>query len=470
LIHSRWAILATLCCGYTQTLVDLRTQSKSVDFSAANTTKPFKSGSAFPATCSVGETFFMTPAVAGSNIYACTALNSWTLEAGSPGPQGLQGPAGPTGPQGPAGAIASLQSAGTGLPVRSILNFTAGGCTDDPTNGRTDCNGAGISGLNIAINGITQGTQPTLNLISGNGIIEVCANNAAASRVDCMPAADTAYTLSRATHQAGTDLSVISASGSSTVYTGVVNPSLIVYTQNQTFSWIPDVACGASPTLNINGLGPVALKKLSSGALVPLVANDCVATVPYLIRAHGAVVDAFVVGTESTAGGAITSLTGDVIANGPGSTAATIAANAVTSSKMAAVNTRRTCMIIIGKDNGSSLANADVAPQGRQCYIPFAGTVVEVTVAADSGTPSVVVARNHAGTLTDLVSSALSTAASGGLACSNLGGTTAIDGVTTCTNSIQNTSIAAGDWIETHTGTAGGTAKRLSIAVTYTVN
>jgi hypothetical protein len=40
------------------TQVDLRTQSKSVDFSGANTTKPFKAGTVLPATCSVGEAFF----------------------------------------------------------------------------------------------------------------------------------------------------------------------------------------------------------------------------------------------------------------------------------------------------------------------------------------------------------------------------------------------------------------------------
>ena len=62
-----------------QTLVDLRTQSKSVDFSAANTTKPFKAGTALPATCGVGEAFFQTNAAAGLNLYGCTAVNSWTL-------------------------------------------------------------------------------------------------------------------------------------------------------------------------------------------------------------------------------------------------------------------------------------------------------------------------------------------------------------------------------------------------------
>ena len=62
-----------------QTLVDLRTQSKSVDFSAANTTKPFKAGTVLPATCTVGEGFFQTNAPAGLNLYGCTAVNSWTL-------------------------------------------------------------------------------------------------------------------------------------------------------------------------------------------------------------------------------------------------------------------------------------------------------------------------------------------------------------------------------------------------------
>ena len=65
--------------AHAQTLVDLRTQSKSVDFSAANTTKPFKSGTVLPATCGVGEAFFQTNAPAGVNLYGCTAVNSWTL-------------------------------------------------------------------------------------------------------------------------------------------------------------------------------------------------------------------------------------------------------------------------------------------------------------------------------------------------------------------------------------------------------
>jgi hypothetical protein len=66
-----------------QTLVDLRTQSKSVDFTSANSTKPYKSGTALPLTCSVGEAFFNTSAAAGKNLYTCTSINVWTLQNGS---------------------------------------------------------------------------------------------------------------------------------------------------------------------------------------------------------------------------------------------------------------------------------------------------------------------------------------------------------------------------------------------------
>src|SRR5580698_8098359 len=93
------------CTIEAQTLVDLRTQSKSVDFSAASTTKPMSTGSALTATCGVGQAYFLTNAPAGSNFYLCTSQNSWTLQAGTAGPAGPTGPAGPSGPSGANGAI-----------------------------------------------------------------------------------------------------------------------------------------------------------------------------------------------------------------------------------------------------------------------------------------------------------------------------------------------------------------------------
>lgn len=65
-----------------QTSVDLRSQSRNVDFSAAAATKPFKTGVVIPAVCNAGDTFFKTDAPAGQNLYACTATNIWTAMTG----------------------------------------------------------------------------------------------------------------------------------------------------------------------------------------------------------------------------------------------------------------------------------------------------------------------------------------------------------------------------------------------------
>jgi hypothetical protein len=73
----------SLSAAFGQTTVDLRTQSKSVDFSSANATKPFKSGTQFPGICGVGDMFYKTDAPSGANLYGCTAPNAWTLEGQS---------------------------------------------------------------------------------------------------------------------------------------------------------------------------------------------------------------------------------------------------------------------------------------------------------------------------------------------------------------------------------------------------
>lgn len=43
------------------------------------------SGSSLPATCLVGDVFFVTTATAGQNTYGCTASNVWTLQSGGGG-------------------------------------------------------------------------------------------------------------------------------------------------------------------------------------------------------------------------------------------------------------------------------------------------------------------------------------------------------------------------------------------------
>ena len=74
-------IFVAVSIAAAQTRIDLRTQGKSVDFSAATSTKPSKTGTAIPAACSIGETFFKTDAAAGANLYGCTATNIWTVQS-----------------------------------------------------------------------------------------------------------------------------------------------------------------------------------------------------------------------------------------------------------------------------------------------------------------------------------------------------------------------------------------------------
>jgi Pectate lyase superfamily protein len=74
-------LLCAAATGYTQTQIDLGRQGKSPDFAAASATRPVKTGSVLPATCSTGELYFKTDAPAGRNLYGCTATNTWTPQS-----------------------------------------------------------------------------------------------------------------------------------------------------------------------------------------------------------------------------------------------------------------------------------------------------------------------------------------------------------------------------------------------------
>lgn len=128
----------------------------------------------------------------------------------------------------------------------------------------------------------------------------------------------------------------------------------------------------------------------------------------------------------------------------------------------------------LGADNASAdLVDADIGPQGRIFMVPTAATVMEITVAANAGTPSVIVQKNRTGTATDLVSATLVTGAAGIVACAATGSAcldgTAKRGTVTIVTAGSANVLAAGDWIQTKTGSgfASTGAKRLSVCVTY---
>ncbi|MBV9300566.1 MAG: hypothetical protein JOY62_01030 [Acidobacteriaceae bacterium] len=84
-----WGLLVFAVAGMqalgqtsTGTSVDLQAQTRNADFSNFSVTLPMTVGTALPSSCQVGQFYFNTSATAGSNTYACTAANVWTVQGG----------------------------------------------------------------------------------------------------------------------------------------------------------------------------------------------------------------------------------------------------------------------------------------------------------------------------------------------------------------------------------------------------
>jgi hypothetical protein len=71
--------------GQSSAVVSPQVGKSSIDFSGATLVKPWPLGASLPATCSVGQAFWLSTATAGQNWYGCTAPNVWTQEGGSGG-------------------------------------------------------------------------------------------------------------------------------------------------------------------------------------------------------------------------------------------------------------------------------------------------------------------------------------------------------------------------------------------------
>jgi hypothetical protein len=113
-----------------QTSVNLQTQSRNPDFSTFPFTRPVTVGTALPSTCQVGQLFFNSAAAAGVNLYACTATNVWTLEAGNGGGTGGSGTS-----SGGASMASQLGDFGTTL-SNGTLTIGSGCSTSTPCNVR----------------------------------------------------------------------------------------------------------------------------------------------------------------------------------------------------------------------------------------------------------------------------------------------------------------------------------------------
>jgi Collagen triple helix repeat (20 copies) len=183
-----------------QTQVDLRTQSKSVDFSAASSTKPFATGAALPANCSTGQMFFLTTAAGGANSYGCSAPNTWTQQIG-----GAQ--------------TTTIKSAGTLVGSSPVIDISAG-----------------IGGV------VTASSAP------GEVLLQTSI--------------DTSLIATRTNLQAGTSLlcNSVSTGAPGLTYTCAMMPTLTAYVVGMLLHWKPDVnGTGGATTLNADLLGAVPI-------------------------------------------------------------------------------------------------------------------------------------------------------------------------------------------------------------------
>jgi len=85
-----WLLGLAAGAGHAQTQLDLRRQSRNVDFTGASFTRPAKTGTAFPPNCTLGDVFFKTDALAGNNLYVCTGAGVWNQATGGSAPPASQ--------------------------------------------------------------------------------------------------------------------------------------------------------------------------------------------------------------------------------------------------------------------------------------------------------------------------------------------------------------------------------------------
>ncbi len=165
-------------------------------------------------------------------------------------------------------------------------------------------------------------------------------------------------------------------------------------------------------------------------------------------------------------------LSGDVTTSG--SNATTIAANAVTAAKSAVVLTRRQC--ILENDTQSATVLVDANITGR-CDVPAASHIYEVAVFASSGTPTLTLERWRpvGGSVADILSATLPTAAAGAYACARTTTAATCDSGTTSSASVTlaggaTIALDAKDVIRVKAATAGGVATWHHVVVSYTID
>jgi len=121
--------------------------------------------------------------------------------------------------------------------------------------------------INVQVGGRPVGATNTLNFESGNGIIQSCRSDNG-TRITCAPAYDSAVIALRgALH--GAQNYCASATRSTSYFCHMSSGNLMAYNPGLTFVLMADVPCNTQCSLNIDGLGPIGIKR-SDGIIDPL--------------------------------------------------------------------------------------------------------------------------------------------------------------------------------------------------------
>jgi hypothetical protein len=118
---------------------------------------------------------------------------------------------------------------------------------------------ASAQGIAVQVGGRTVGSTSVLNFESGNGIIQSCHPDAG-GRITCTPSYDSAV-IPTHSNLRGTEDYCFSTT-KKTSYACSIPPAVIsAYTPGMTFVLVADVPCERQCSLNIDGLGPVSIKR-----------------------------------------------------------------------------------------------------------------------------------------------------------------------------------------------------------------
>jgi hypothetical protein len=291
--------MSAFCAFGQMTMVDLRHQTRNVDFSGAAYTKPSKTGTGLPPTCSLGETYFRTDAVAGQNFYGCTAPNVWSLMSASSGAatstaELLDCKVTASGGSVTVGMPCRLRNGGkvhtlsagavatlSGSPATGVLYvyWDAAGrlVADESTAAALACNatctvastgGFPLGATPIATVSFTGNVFGAVNderaflsaktVTCGNGL--VCTESGTSG--DLSVSADTTSLLvTKAALQSGAVLRCVS-SATSAAHSCAMSPQLLAYAAGMVVEFTPSAApLSGATTLNINGLGSKAIKQ-----------------------------------------------------------------------------------------------------------------------------------------------------------------------------------------------------------------